>query len=54
MQRDPRVSLLVHSLPGAAGEFTYAVIPARWSSPTTRASFHQVMYDLHMAGGPPR
>ncbi|MGA9489886.1 MAG: pyridoxamine 5'-phosphate oxidase family protein, partial [Mycobacterium sp.] len=26
MQRDPRVSLLVHSLPGADGELTYAVV----------------------------
>jgi PPOX class probable F420-dependent enzyme len=53
MQRDPRVSLLVHSLPGADGEFTYAVI----SGPVDLAddpdgSFHQVMYDLHMGGAP--
>jgi PPOX class probable F420-dependent enzyme len=51
MQRDPRVSLLVHSLPGADGELTYAVI----SGPVDLAddpdgSFHQVMYDLHMGG----
>ena len=26
MQRDPRVSLLVHSLPGEGGEITYAAI----------------------------
>jgi PPOX class probable F420-dependent enzyme len=54
MRRDPRVSLLVHSLPGAAGEITYAVI-----SGTVQligdpdGSFHQVMYDLHMGGATP-
>jgi PPOX class probable F420-dependent enzyme len=51
MQRDPRVSLLVHSLPGADGEITYAV----FSGPVELTddpdgSFHQVMYDLHMGG----
>jgi PPOX class probable F420-dependent enzyme len=51
MQRDPRVTLLVHSLPGAAGEITYATI----SGPVELAddpdgAFHQVMYDLHMGG----
>ena len=53
MQRDPRVSLLVHSLPTADGEFTYAVV----SGPVELADdpggrFHQVMYDLHMGGAP--
>src|ERR1700722_8102758 len=28
MQRDPRVSLLIHSLPGEGGEITYAAIAA--------------------------
>jgi PPOX class probable F420-dependent enzyme len=53
MRRDPRVSLLVHSLPGAAGEFTYAVIagPVELAD-DPGASFHQVMYDLHMGGAP--
>ena len=51
MQRDPRVSLLVHSLPGADGEFTYAVIsgPVELTDDPD-GSFHQVMYDLHMGG----
>ena len=53
MQRDPRVSLLVHSLPGAVGEITYAVIsgPVELTDDPD-ASFHQVMYDLHMGGAP--
>jgi PPOX class probable F420-dependent enzyme len=53
MQRDPRVSLLVHSLPGAAGEITYAVIsgPVELTDDPD-ASFHQVMFDLHMGGAP--
>jgi PPOX class probable F420-dependent enzyme len=51
MQRGPRVSLLVHSLPGADGEFTYAVIagPVELTDDPD-GSFHQVMYDLHMGG----
>jgi PPOX class probable F420-dependent enzyme len=53
MQRDPRVSLLVHSLPGAAGEFTYAVLSGAVElTDDPDASFHQVMYDLHMGGAP--
>ena len=51
MQRDPRVSLLVHSLPGADGEFTYAVISGPVDlTDDPDGSFHQVMYDLHMGG----
>jgi PPOX class probable F420-dependent enzyme len=54
MQRDPRVSLLIHSLPTAAGEFTYATL----SGPVELAddpdgAFHQVMYGLHMGGATP-
>ena len=53
MQRDPRVSLLVHSLPGADGEITYAVISGAVElTDDPDASFHQVMYDLHMGGAP--
>ena len=53
MQRDPRVSLLVHSLPGAVGEITYAVISGTVElADDPDASFHQVMYDLHMGGAP--
>jgi PPOX class probable F420-dependent enzyme len=51
MGRDPRVTLLVHSLPGAEGEITYAAISGRvelTDDPT--GAFHQVMYDLHMGG----
>jgi PPOX class probable F420-dependent enzyme len=53
MQRDPRVSLLVHSLPGADGEITYAAISGAVElTDDPDASFHQVMYDLHMGGAP--
>jgi PPOX class probable F420-dependent enzyme len=54
MQRDPRVSLLVHSLPGTAGEITYAVISGAVElTEDPEGSFHQVMYDLHMGGATP-
>jgi PPOX class probable F420-dependent enzyme len=54
MQRDPRVSLLVHSLPGAGGEITYAVISGTIElTDDPEGSFHQVMYDLHMGGAAP-
>jgi PPOX class probable F420-dependent enzyme len=51
MLRDPRVSLLVHSLPGADAEFTYAAMsgPVELTDDPD-AAFHQVMYDLHMGG----
>ena len=53
MQRDPRVSLLVHALPGEGSEVTYAAI----SGPVELVddpdgAFHQVMYDMHMGGAP--
>ena len=51
MLRNPRVSLLVHSLPGDGAEFTYASISGAvelTDDPDGR--FHQVMYDLHMGG----
>jgi PPOX class probable F420-dependent enzyme len=53
MLRDPRVSLLIHSLPDAE-ELTYAAIsgPIELSDDPDGA-FHQVMYDLHMAGATP-
>jgi PPOX class probable F420-dependent enzyme len=53
MQRDPRVTLLVHSLPTESGEFTYATIsgPVEFTEDPD-AAFHQVMYDLHMGGAP--
>jgi PPOX class probable F420-dependent enzyme len=54
MQRDPRVSLLVHSLPSAAGEITYAVISGHVElSDDPQGAFHQVMYDLYLWGATP-
>jgi PPOX class probable F420-dependent enzyme len=51
MQRDPRVSLLVHGLPGGEGEITYAAISGTVElTGDPEAAFHQVMYDLHMGG----
>ena len=47
------MSLLLHSLPGAVGEITYAVISGTVElTDDPDASFHQVMYDLHMGGAP--
>jgi PPOX class probable F420-dependent enzyme len=54
MQRDPRVTLLVHSLPGAAGEITYAVMSGTVElTDDPEGLFHQVMYNLHMDGATP-
>jgi PPOX class probable F420-dependent enzyme len=54
MQRDPRVCLLVHGLPGAAAEITYAVISGTVElAGDPEGLFHQVMYDLHMGGATP-
>ena len=54
MQRDPRVSLLVHSLPGEGAEVTYAVIsgPVELTDDPGGA-FHEVMYGLFMGGATP-
>jgi PPOX class probable F420-dependent enzyme len=53
MERDPRVSLLVHSLPLDAGA-TYATISGMVDlTEDPDGSFHQVMYDLHMGGAAP-
>jgi PPOX class probable F420-dependent enzyme len=53
MQRDARVSLLLHSLPTDDGEFTFATLsgPVELTDDPDGA-FHQVMYDLHMGGAP--
>jgi PPOX class probable F420-dependent enzyme len=53
MERDPRVSLLLHSLPSGDGEFTYATVsgPVELTDDPGGA-FHQVMYDLRMGGAP--
>jgi PPOX class probable F420-dependent enzyme len=60
MQRDPRVSLLVHSLPaadatGAAGaELTYAAVSGRVELTDDPAgAFHAVMYGRYMGGATP-
>jgi PPOX class probable F420-dependent enzyme len=53
MQRDPRVSLLVHSLPNGEGEVTYAALSGAVElTDDPEGAFHQVMYDLHMGGAP--
>ena len=53
MERDPRVSLLVHSLPLGEGA-TYATISGPVDlTDDPDGSFHQVMYDLHMGGAVP-
>ncbi len=54
MQRDPRVSLLVHSLPAGGEEITYATLSGTAELPDDpEGAFHQVMYDLHMGGATP-
>ena len=55
MQRDPRVTLLVHELPEEAGHVpTYATVAGTVElTEDPDASFHQVMYDLHMGGATP-
>jgi len=54
MQRDPRVSLLAHSLPAEGEEFTYAAISGAVElTDDPEGAFHQVMYDLHMGGATP-
>jgi len=54
IQRDPRVSLLVHGLPAEVEGVTYAAV----SGPVELiddpdGAFHQVMYDMHMGGATP-
>jgi len=54
MQRDSRVSLLVHSLPTEGGEITYAVISGAVElTDDPEGAFHQVMYGLYMGGATP-
>jgi PPOX class probable F420-dependent enzyme len=54
MQRDPRVSLLVHSLPVEGEEITYAAISGSVQlTDDSEGAFHQVMYNLHMGGATP-
>jgi PPOX class probable F420-dependent enzyme len=54
MQRDPRVALLVHSLPAGGEEITYAAISGSVElTDDPEGAFHQVMYGLHMGGATP-
>jgi PPOX class probable F420-dependent enzyme len=54
MLRDPRVNLLVHSLPVGDEQSTYATISGRAElTDDADGSFHQVMYDIHMGGAIP-
>jgi PPOX class probable F420-dependent enzyme len=54
MQRDPRVSLLVYSLPVGGEEITYATLSGTAElTDDPEGAFHQVMYDLHMEGATP-
>ena len=54
MQRDPRVSLLLHSLPGEGGEITYAAIAGDVElTEDPEGAFHEIMYGLHMGGATP-
>lgn len=54
MQRDPRVSLLVHGLVADGVEFTYAAISGVVElADDPDGAFHQVMFDLYMGGATP-
>jgi PPOX class probable F420-dependent enzyme len=54
MQRDPRVNLLVHRLPVGDGYPPYVTISGRVDLvDDPDASFHQVMYNVHMDGATP-
>jgi PPOX class probable F420-dependent enzyme len=54
MVRDPRVNLLVHSLPADSVDSTYAAITGTAElTDDPDGSFHQVMYDVHMDGATP-
>ena len=54
IQRDPRVSLLVHGLVADEPEFTFATISGVVElTDDPHDAFHQVMYDLFMGGATP-
>ena len=54
MLRDPRVNLLVHSLPVSIGTSTYATVSGSVElTDDPDGSFHQVLYDVHMGGATP-
>jgi PPOX class probable F420-dependent enzyme len=51
MVRNPRVNLLVHSLPVGESGTTYATVAGSVElADDPDGSFHQVMYDIHMGG----
>jgi PPOX class probable F420-dependent enzyme len=54
MLSDPRVNLLLHSIPGSDDLGTYATVSGHVElTDDPDASFHQVMYDLYMGGATP-
>jgi PPOX class probable F420-dependent enzyme len=54
MRRDPRVTVLVHSLPAGDASSTYATVHGTVElTDDPDGSFHQVMYDIHMGGATP-
>ncbi|MBV9796018.1 MAG: TIGR03618 family F420-dependent PPOX class oxidoreductase [Actinobacteria bacterium] len=54
LRRDPRATLLLHSLAAAAADSAYASLcgPVELTDDPD-GSFHQVMYDLYMGGAAP-
>lgn len=51
MARDPRVTLLLHSLTGSAAGSAYATVHGTVElTGDPDGAFHQEMYDLHMGG----
>ena len=54
MVRDPRVTLLLHSLTASATDSAYATIHGTVElTDDPDGQFHQAMYDLHMGGATP-
>jgi PPOX class probable F420-dependent enzyme len=54
MRRDPRATLLLHSLAASATDSAYATIHGTVEfTDDPGGAFHQVMYDLYMGGGTP-
>jgi PPOX class probable F420-dependent enzyme len=54
MARDPRVTLLLHSLAAAATDSAYATVYGTVEfADDPGGAFHQVMYDLHLGGATP-
>jgi PPOX class probable F420-dependent enzyme len=54
MSRDPRVTLLLHSLTASPADSAYATIHGGVElTDDPGGAFHQVMYDLHMGGATP-